>query len=319
VVTSTPGWRKDRYILREAIERGVPTTSVIIGWDNTSSYSLPGAKVNWVTCWSEIQKEELINGSDWKPTNINIGGIPSYDRYFREEWKLPRDEYYKMHNLDPNRKLISYASSFISFSPNIQNIEALVSLISSDQLVEPSQLLIRLHPNHFLEIPRFKEEKERIHDLAREYPMIHVVEPVPLGGDLGYYSGEDMPEKSSMMAHSDVMVTVYSTMALEASIHGTPVISLCIDSLTGWPENYSLDLSQIGGWPTHERFIASKAGREALNLIELEEALNYYLSSPDIDKQMRQDFVTRECTYIDGSAGKNTAEFLVSLVMDKNR
>lgn len=319
VVTSTPGWRKDRYIIREAIKRGIPTTSVIIGWDNTSSYSLPGAEVDWVTCWSEIQKRELVNGSDWKASRINIGGIPSYDGYFREEWKLPRDEYFKLHNLDPNRKLVSYASSFISFSPNIQNIEALVNLIKSDQLVEPSQLLIRLHPNHFLDIPRFKEEMERVNDLAREYSMVHVVEPVPLGGDLGYYSGEDMPEKSSMMAHSDVMVTVYSTMALEASIHGTPVISLCIDSLTGWPDNFSLALSKIGGWPTHERFIASEAGREAQDLNELKEALNYYLSSPDIDKQIRQDFVTRECTYVDGSAGKNTAEFLVSLVADKNR
>lgn len=314
VVASTPGWRQDRYILREAAKRRIMTASVIIGWDNTSSYSLPGAKVDWITCWSEIQKEELVNGSDWQPNKINIGGIPSYDGYFREEWEIPRSEYFKLHNLDPERKLISYACSFISFSPNIQNIEALVKLVTSDQLAHPSQLLIRLHPNHFLEVPRFKDEKRKIEELAENYDNVGLVEPVALGGDLGYYSGEDMPEKSSMMAHSDVMVTVYSTMALEASIHGTPVISLCIDSQSGWQDNFTLDLSQISGWPTHERFISSGAGREAKNLSELIEALNYYLIDPDIDKQVRQDFVSRECTYVNGSAGKKTAEFLISLL-----
>ena len=60
VVAATPGWRLDRYLLREAAARGITTASVIVGWDNSSSYSLPGAPVDWATCWSEIQKEEMV-------------------------------------------------------------------------------------------------------------------------------------------------------------------------------------------------------------------------------------------------------------------
>ena len=60
VVTATPGWRLDRYLLREAAANGIRTAAVIVGWDNSSSYSLPGAPVDWATCWSDIQKEELI-------------------------------------------------------------------------------------------------------------------------------------------------------------------------------------------------------------------------------------------------------------------
>jgi hypothetical protein len=312
VIASTPGWRWDRYLLREAAAQGIPTGAVIVGWDNTSSYSLPGAPVDWITCWSEIQKEELILGSDWLPRDINIGGIPSYDGYFRHEWMIPRDEYFHLHNLDSNRKLIAYACSFISFSPNIQNIEALARLVSSDALYKPSQLLIRYHPNHFLDTPRFVEERQQIQQLASESPLVHVVEPVPLGGSLGYYSGEDMPEKSSMMAHSDVFTTVYSTMVVEATIHNRPVVSVCIDSPTGWPGKYTLPLSKIGGWPTHSRFRESGAGREALNEVRLEQAINYYLENPNADQLSRQTFIERECTYTDGSAGKHTADFLLS-------
>ncbi|MFN2151752.1 MAG: hypothetical protein ACK2T5_09160, partial [Anaerolineales bacterium] len=202
----------------------------------------------------------------------------------------------------------------ITFSPDTQNVEALARLVSQDQLAEPCQLLIRLHPTHYLDQPHYVRERQKIQALAAELPYVHVVEPVSLGGGMGHYSGEDMPEKSSMMAHSDVMVTVYSTMVVEASMHGTPVISLVIDSPEGWPGKYTLPLSQISGWPTHLRFRESGAGREACNEAELREALNQSLKDPPADSQARQEFLERECTYLDGSAGQRTAEFLLGLV-----
>jgi hypothetical protein len=131
---------------------------------------------------------------------------------------------------------------------------------------------------------------------------------------MGHYSGEDMPEKSSMMAYSDVMVTVYSTMVVEASIHGTPVVSLCIDSPEGWPGRFTLPLSQIGGWPTHLRFRQSGAGQEAVDQASLRAAINRYLEQPGIDRDARDAFIARECTYTDGNAAKHTAEFLLSLL-----
>jgi hypothetical protein len=314
VIGATPGWRLDRYLLREAASRGVTTAAGIVGWDNSSSYSLPGAPLDWATCWSEIQKSEMVLGADWQPGRINVGGIPSYDGYIRKEWLMPKEAYYQVHGLDPDRKLISYASSFVTFSPDFQNIATLARLIASDQLVKPSQLLIRLHPTHYLEVPRYKLERQRIQALAADLPNVHVVEPVSLGGGMGYYSGEDMPEKSSMMAYSDVMVTVYSTMVVEASVHGTPVVSLCIDAPDGWPGKFTLPLSEIGGWPTHQRFRVSGAGREARDETTLKAALNHYLENPQADRDERQAFLERECTYLDGSAGVRTAQFFLSLL-----
>jgi hypothetical protein len=311
-VASTPGWRFDRYMLREASARGIPTASVIVGWDNSSSYSLPGAPVDWITCWSEIQKEELEKGSDWPAQRVNVGGIPSYDGYFKKELLLPRDEYFKLHGLDPQRKLISYASSFITFSPNIQNIQALARLVAGDQLAVPGQLLVRLHPNHFLDVTRFAAERERIRDLEAEFPYVHVVEPMPMGGSLGYYSGEDMAEKSSMMAYSEVFVTVYSTMVVEASVHERPVVSACIDSPVGWPGKFTLPLSRIGDWPTHSRFRNGGAGRVAYDERELADAINFYLLNPQAGAEARRAFVARECTFTDGSAGRRTGKFLLS-------
>ena len=316
VIASTPGWRMDRYLLREAIQQHIPTAAVVVGWDNPSSYSIPGASVDHITCWSQVQKDELVLGSDWSPDRVNIGGIPTYDGYFRKKWQLSREEYFHLHGLDPNRKLLSYAASFVSFSPNYQNIEALARLVAGDSLVFPSQLLVRLHPNHFWDNHLFAAEREKIRQLACDIPHMNVVEPVPMGGSLGYYSGEDMPEKASMMAHSDVFLTVYSTMVVETAIHQRPVVSACLDVPGGWniPRKYSLPLSEIGNWPTHARFRRSGFGRIAMNEGELCDAINFYLQNPDADAGARESFIERECSYTDGSAGRCTGKYLLSLI-----
>lgn len=318
VVASTPGWRWDRYLLREAALRGVKTAVAIVGWDNPSSYRLSGSPVDWATCWSEIQKEELVLGSDWPPERVNIAGIPSYDGYFRKQWLIPRDEYFAMHGLDPQRKLLTYASSFVTFSPNYPNIAALAKLVSSDALAEPCQLLVRLHPNHFMPGSLYEQEANRVRELVKDLPHVHLVEPVPLGGSLGYYSGEDMPEKASMMAYSDVFLTVYSTMVVETALHGRPIVSVCIDTPGGWntPGKFSLSLAEIGEWPTHLRFRAAGAGRVAFNADEICEAVNFYLRNPLADDQARREFIDREVTFTDGSAGVRTGKFLVSLLED---
>lgn len=317
VIANTPGWRIDRYLLREAAACGIPNVAAIVGWDNPSSYAIPGAPTQHVTCWSEKQKDELVLGSDWLPERVNISGIPSYDGYIRREWLIPREEYFNRHQLDPDRKLISYACSFETFSPNIQNIEGLARMVAGDRLAAPSQLLIRLHPNHFMRNwPYIVSERERIFQLEKELPHVHVVAPQSLGGTLGYYSGEDMDEKSSMMAYADVFVTVYSTMVVETAIHGRPVVSACIDAPGGWnvPGKFSLALSEIGNWPTHQRFRDAGAGRVAFDETSLFEIVNRYLQDETLDDDHRRAFVQQEITFTDGSAGKRTGDYLLSLL-----
>ncbi len=317
VISSTPGWRFDRYLLREANKHGVKNAAVIVGWDNPSSYRLSGAKIDYISCWSQIQVDELVNGADWRPEQVNVGGIPSYDGYFRKTWLMPRPEYEALHGLEPARKLLSYACSFVTFSPNYRNVETLSRLVSTEgALAQPSQLLIRLHPNHFMKGSLYEKEAQQIRALVARTPHTHLVEPIPLGGELGYYSGEDMPEKSSMMAYSDVFLTVYSTMVVETAIHDRPIVATCIDEPGGWntPGKFSLSLREIGEWPTHQRFRRAGAGRVAYDEGQLREAINRYLCDPALDGEQRRKFIQDECTFTDGSAGRRTGEWIVRLL-----
>jgi hypothetical protein len=316
VVSRTPGWRNDRYILREAARRGIRTAAVTVGWDNPSSYAMSGAPVDYITCWSEIQKEEYVLGSDWEPERVFIGGSPSYDGYFRREWLIPREEYFRQHGLDPTRKLLSYACSFETLHPNFPNIAAIAELVNQDQLVKPSQLLIRLHPNHFRPSTRFEGEANRVRTYIKGMPHVHLVEPVSLGGGLDHYSGEDMDEKASMMAWSDVFLTVYSTMVVETAIHDRPIVSVTIDTPGGWniPGVYSLPLTAIGDWPTHQRYRVAGAGRVAVSKEQVREHVNFYLQNPTADSDKRRKFIRDECTFTNASAGECTGRYILLLL-----
>jgi hypothetical protein len=52
----------------------------------------------------------------------------------------------------------------------------------------------------------------------------------------------------------------------------------------------------------------------ALDEALLQDAINHYLVNPQADLDAQHRFLEQECTFIDGSAGKRTAEFFLSLL-----
>jgi CDP-glycerol glycerophosphotransferase (TagB/SpsB family) len=119
-----------------------------------------------------------------------------------------------------------------------------------------------------------------------------------------------------MMAYSDVVVTVYSTMLVETAVHDTPMIAATIDTPGGWNQarKFSLSLQDIGNWPTHKRFGDAKAGRVAANGNELCSMLNEYLKNPSLDHAERRKFIQDEITFTDAGAGRRTAEFILKVL-----
>ncbi len=314
IVSNSAGWRLDQYILREARKRGVRTALLVVGWDNPSSQGLPGVWMDYANVWSQVHKWELSAGVDWPEEDIFVGGMPLYDGYVSGKWVMPRKEYFKLHHLDPHKPLISFAATALSISPNIHLVELLAEMVASKSLDVPAQLLIRLHPNHFKPRPHYLEEAKAIRAVASRYPDVHVVEPADVPAGLERYSGEDFPEKASMLAHSDVLVTIYSTMVVEAAIHDTPFLSACIDAPGGWKDRFWVPLHEVPHWPTATRVNEHKAGKLALTPEELRQGLNEYLAHPETDAAGRRALIESELTFLHGEATGKTAGFLLSLL-----
>jgi hypothetical protein len=317
VISDAAGWRLDRYLLREVNRRGIKTATAIVGWDNPSSNGLVGASVEYVNVWSDIHAWEMNVGLDWPMEKIHVGGMPLYDNYLSGKWALPREEYFHVHGLDPHKKLVAFVATAMNITPNLHLVELLARMVSSGQLSQPSQLLVRLHPNHFRPIPHYEEEREAIFEVAKRYPDVHVVSPQALAGDLPRYSGEDFEEKGSMLSHADVVVTIYSTMVVEATLHGKPVVSACINTPTGWKEHYWIPLSEVPTWPTAARVDELGASKVAFTEQQMVEALNTYLEDPSVDADNRQRFIKQELTFLKaGESTCATADFFLSLVKE---
>ena len=124
-----------------------------------------------------------------------------------------------------------------------------------------------------------------------------------------------------MMAHSDVLVTVYSTMVVETAVHDTPIVAAVIDVPGGWnkPKKFSLSLKEIGNWPTHKRFRDARAGRVASNEQELCDVINLYLKDPTLDAAERRKFIEDEITFTDGTSGRRTAEYILKVLNSPQR
>ena len=75
-------------------------------------------------------------------------------------------------------------------------------------------------------------------------------------------------------------------------------------------------LTAIGDWPTHQRFRQSGAGRVAASKEQVRELINFYLKDPAADSENRRKFIQDECTFTDGSAGRRTGEYLLSLIQE---
>jgi hypothetical protein len=314
VISDTAGWRLDQFLLRQAHRENIKTSTVVIGWDNPSSQGLPGAEVDDIMVWSEIHKTEAVDGMDWEPANVHVCGMPLYDGYISGKWLIGRGEYFKIHSLDRKRKLIAFAATALSISPNLHIIEMLAEVINSGELDEPSQLLIRLHPNHFKSQPHYKEERKAIFALAGSTPNVQVVEPKEVREGMERYSGEDYSEKASMLKYSDVLVTVYSTMVVEAALQDTPFISACINTDKGWEKNYWIPLSEVPGWPTARRVVSSNAGKTTLTRANLVQALNVYLTERSLNAEERKNFTIQELTFIHGESTTRTADTILSLL-----
>ena len=214
VVASTAGWRLDRFLLREARRRSVPTAAAIISWDNPTAAACREVEWTMSPAGRRSKAEELTLGSDWSKAQVHEGGIPTYDGYHRKTWQVPA------RSTSVCTVLILAASCWPTHAASSFQISRTWRrwrvLVRSDGLEQPSQLLVRLHPNHFMDNHLFAREREQVRALAAQGSHVHVM--IRCYSKAWATTREDTPEKSSMMAHADVFLTVYSTMVVEAAL-----------------------------------------------------------------------------------------------------
>jgi hypothetical protein len=321
LITSSIGYMIDPYFMRAAKRHGSKVVSIVHSWDNPTTKDYRGADPDHVIAWNGIMKKEINVFHDIPDNRIFVGGIAHWDFYFDGTFlPKPKDDFLQFHGLSKKRKILFYGTSGPkNFPRSFDVIEELLKKIKNGSFRDSVQLLVRLHPAYLVKekgdkgqvVERFQEKmtlfKERYKDLVVfNIPMMKFINDdidMPV---------EDMYNLADILHHADVMLTEYSTLMIEGAIFNLPIINVAVHQYrdTEKPASYFETFTHI------KRIIETGACKNAYNMGQLLELINYYLEDPSRDVSQRKQLVEQEVTANKGLAGVTIGKYLTNLMKE---
>lgn len=318
LVTVSPGyvsWPIQAVMINEARQHGVCSIATIFSWDNTSTKGVPLTRPDYVLCWSDISKKELLQTTFVPSENILVTGTALFDVY-QKNISLSNNDFFKKYNLDPDRPLIFFATfSPFQFPANGAYVKLLAEAIHHGKLPKNLQMIVRLHPIYLRKSlkKQFEEEWTRYQILQKEFPFITYSVPKMLSDKLTIdVPQKEMDEVAAMVRYSHVVVSFFSTLCLEAAICDKPFIAIGFD-LPSY-QNLAKRPSLIPtGYLHTTRLLQSGSGKIVYSEEELIRSIQYYLQNPQAEHEARKRFAAQECYGLDGQAAKRIAEKIYEL------
>jgi hypothetical protein len=310
LVGSSPGLIFSEVpLLRTAVRRGVRTILVDPSWDNFTNKLIPVRRADRIVVWNDIMKQQAVELHGYTPDQVRVSGPPHWDRYFRPGPVVSREAFFSRIGADPARRLITLMTTGKELYAHYGRvIRVLMDAIASGRW-GGAQLLVRLHPRDDLD--RYAEF-QGLPNLVIEKPFRTTVKSGD-GLDVDITS-ENQQHLADTLRHSDVIVTVASTIAIEASIFDTPVIDVSFDGET--PSEFVRSARRYYRFTHYENITRSGAAPVAGTPEQLVEHVGRYLQDRSLDREGRRRVVLAQCQFTDGRSSERIANFVVEELAD---
>ena len=318
VVTSLGTFDYDQFFMRQARKHSVKVISVILSWDNTTTRGYPAAYSDLVITWTDIMRKELIQLNDIDEENIQLGGVALYDYYYKNNNFYSRDELYNILKIDKKLNLIFFATK----SPNcyVSNdyiTKLILEAINKKQLIKEYHLLVRLHPifyrriNDELVFSCFLKDFEA---LARNNNRLTINQPQIKSNALNYsMPNSEIKLLASILKHSSLMVNIFSSLTIEASIFDIPIINIAFEGeIPNSIKKGRLNINQDLNESHNVRIVNSNGVAMVYQKQQLIPSINKELSDPLRRHKGRQKILSDETGPNHGSAGRKIAEIILN-------
>jgi dihydroneopterin aldolase len=310
LVASSPGLIFSEVpILRTAVRRGVRTIVVDPSWDNFTNKLIPVRRADRLVVWNDIMKEQAVELHGYAPDQVRVSGPPHWDRYFRPGPVISREAFFARIGADSSGRLITLMTtgrSLYDYYPRV--VRVLMDAIK-DGRWGAAQLLVRLHP---------RDDLDR-YDEFRGTPNLIIEKPfkktVKSGDGLEVdITADNQQHLADTLRYSDVVVTVASTIAIEASIFDTPVVDVSFDGET------QIEFAKSARRYYKFTHYANITRRGAAPVAETPEALiehvGRYLADRTLDGEGRRLVVQDQVQFTDGKSSERIAKFVVEELAD---
>jgi CDP-Glycerol:Poly(glycerophosphate) glycerophosphotransferase len=307
VAVSTPGLIfAEIPVLRTARRRRVKTMAVDLSWDNLTNKLFPIRRVDRLIVWNQTMRREAHEFHGYELDEIDIAGPPQFDGYFNGEPRSSRVEFCRRVGLDPSRRILALTTIPAEAYPRHDIvIDRLLEAIDSGTIAPPCDLLVRLHP------------RDDLRKYARYAGTPHVVIEKPFretakSGD-GHgvdVMAENRRHLADTMCHSDVVINVASTIAIEASIFDTPVVNIAFDEDDAEKRPFLTSPLRYYSYTHYQQIVRAGAVRIAKSGAELIDLVNGYLADPSRDAAGRKRVVAEQCEFTDGRSAERLARLI---------
>ncbi|MBI3627222.1 MAG: hypothetical protein HY220_00520 [Candidatus Sungbacteria bacterium] len=288
-------------LIKAARRRGIPSIGMTKSWDNFTSKTMLRVKPDQLIVNNPYIKGEAMRIGDMPENRVTVVGLPQYDNYLKAEWRLTRDEFFKMFNIDPSKKLITYfMGGVLAIDDPRDHIKMLNHAIERGEL-PPSIIFVRSHPKYEVDLADLKSWKNVVFHI----PGKSIAE---IKGDREF-DEEDVKLLISTIYWSDVTMNTGSTLTIEAAIYDKPTVLIAFDGYKNKPYyisvRHSMDI-------THYKYVQETgACWRVNNEKELVEATKKYVENPSIHKAGRKKLFDEQVWKIDGKSGERIGNFLL--------
>jgi hypothetical protein len=279
-------------------------------WDNFTNKLIPVRRVDRLIVWNELMKQQAIDFHGYAPDEVKVAGVPQWDLYFREGTLLPRDAFFRQLGADPSRQLVTVTTTPRELYPHHDHVlRVLIRSMTDDKWPAPAQLLVRLHP---------RDEREAYAEFEGT-PNVIIEKPfrstVKAGDGLAIdITADNQRHLANTMRHSDVIVNVASTLAIEAAIFDTPVVNVSFDGET--PCEWVRSARRYYRFTHYRNITRHGAVRVAEDPAQLTEHVGRYLGDRSLDREGRARVVLEQCQYLDGRSAERVAAFVTGELAD---
>ena len=185
-------------------------------------------RVDRLVVWNDLMKQQAIELHGYEPDEIRVAGTPQWDLYFHDDIIVPRDDVLRRIGADPSRKLVTLTTTPLELYAHYDHVmRVMAAAIDSRPMAESRRCWCAC----------IRATTSTATRSSRALPNVIIEKPfrptVRAGDGMAVdITADTQRHLADTMRHSDVVVQVASTIAIEAAIFDTPVVNMSFDGET---------------------------------------------------------------------------------------
>lgn len=294
----------DRLLLLEAEKKGIKTLGMIRSWDNPTTKGVFLPNPSHIVVTNDVVKEEMIAIHHVQKEKVTVVGVPHYDKVLQPR-TISRGELFKKVGLDPKKKTIFFSPGGKMLYKHDAEVMALFKKqLDERSFSEPIQFLVSIQPGDTINTATIEGDSRFI--------LYQFGTEVTERRKENEMSPDENNRLNDLIFYSDILVTLVSTMAIDGTVFGKPVIVLGFDPKPGLPDK----MSKFAKYKHFEKFLGTGFVTVAHSKEEFAQEVNAFLSNPDLSKEKREALMSRYIYKLDGNSTKRLTECVLSVLGD---